>query len=623
MTAKGTISVWAKPSASQVNNFPTLIGGASTAQLEFGFQRLGGTMYYKSGTFFATTYTPDNKWHLFTLTSDGTNAYLYIDGVFKEQVTFNFSSVTSVTFGATNGTAFYTGVLDDVRVYNRMLSAQEVALLYALGTIQTGNTPATNSSFSIDQGGLNGGLVAYWPLDGNTTSWTTDTTKDVSGNNNAGTLVSMSTSTSPMAGKIGGALQFNGSSSYIAIPATPFGAYPTSGSTSSYVLSFSTWFKTASNGVILGQTGACTPPSTCTGFVPAIYVDTSGKVRATMFWHAATTDQIVSTGSYQDNKWHYLVDVYNNGTETLYIDNVAIGSQSFPEASYTPQPYDYFLGTGYATSWPSSPSATWAYFNGSLDDVRIYNRALSAREISDLYSVGQVNVAHSNTATNTGINSGLVGYWTFDGPSINWRTNVVSDMSGKGDAGTLVNMSTSSSPVAGKIGQAMKFNSGSAQEVSLGTAPAPLVFAYNQPFTIALWAKPSASVGSGTFDRLFSIAGSAGTFEYFIMANNNTFSFNVGKNGTGDISVSSAFALGQWYHIVGVYDGTNVTLYINGIKIGSSAYTFGALSSSGGAVTIGGAGGTNTVFNGTIDDVRVYNRVLSIQEVQELYTASR
>jgi len=185
-------------------------------------------------------------------------------------------------------------------------------------------------------------------------------------------------------------------------------------------------------------------------------------------------------------------------------------------------------------------------------------------------------------------------------------------------------MSTSTSGVVGKIGQALKFNSSTAQEVSVGTAPASLAFAYNHPFSISLWAKPSATVGAGTFDRLVTIAASSGRFEYFMMANNTTFSINVGKNAIGDNSVAGAtFTVGQWYHLVGVYDGSTLSLYSNGTKVGSTAYTFGAISSPDGIFSIGGAGATGNTFSGTLDDVRVYNRTLSAQEVQQLYSSGR
>jgi hypothetical protein len=181
-------------------------------------------------------------------------------------------------------------------------------------------------------------------------------------------------------------------------------------------------------------------------------------------------------------------------------------------------------------------------------------------------------------------------------------------------------MSTTTSVTPGKIGEALRFNSSTAQDVSIGTAPASLVFAYNQPFSISLWAKPAATVGSGIFDRLVTIAASSGNFEYFIMANNSSFSFNLGKNGTGDNSVTgSTFTVGKWYHLVGVYNGSTMNFYINGTSVGTAAYTFGALSSPNGLFSIGGAGSSSNTFNGSIDDVRVYNTALSAQQIAQLY----
>ena len=64
---------------------------------------------------------------------------------------------------------------------------------------------------------LSNGLVGYWPLDGSVTNWNTNTTADVSGNGNTGTLVSLATTSAPVAGKIGQALKFDGSTSYVSI----------------------------------------------------------------------------------------------------------------------------------------------------------------------------------------------------------------------------------------------------------------------------------------------------------------------------------------------------------------------------------------------------------------------
>src|SRR5271166_3575658 len=59
-------------------------------------------------------------------------------------------------------------------------------------------------------GSLSNGLVGYWTFDGAVTNWSTGQILDISGNNNTGSLIGMSTTTSPVAGKIAQALQFNG-----------------------------------------------------------------------------------------------------------------------------------------------------------------------------------------------------------------------------------------------------------------------------------------------------------------------------------------------------------------------------------------------------------------------------
>src|SRR3989344_8256238 len=71
------------------------------------------------------------------------------------------------------------------------------------------------------------------------------------------------------------------------------------------------------------------------------------------------------------------------------------------------------------------------FTNGFLDDVRIYNRALSATEISQLYKLGQDKIA----TTPIDKLNGLVGHWTFDGPDL---LQNVRDRSSQGKKGLLI-----------------------------------------------------------------------------------------------------------------------------------------------------------------------------------------
>lgn len=207
---------------------------------------------------------------------------------------------------------------------------------------------------------------------------------DTSGNGNNLTLVNGVTWVTGQIGPFAESL--NGSSQYAQLPSSIFGSYPTSGSTNTYDLSFSAWFKTTTAGVIFSQNDTTAPPSTPSGYVPAIYVDNSGAVRSSMFWHNDVSFQIVSPATtYADGNWHQVVDTYSSGVETLYIDGASVGSQTKAEFSYNPS-YNYLLGTSYNNGWSNLSLGGYQYFNGSLDDVRVYNRALSAGDVTQLFA---------------------------------------------------------------------------------------------------------------------------------------------------------------------------------------------------------------------------------------------
>jgi len=76
--------------------------------------------------------------------------------------------------------------------------------------------------------------------------------------------------------------------------------------------------------------------------------------------------------------------------------------------------------------------------------------------------------------------------------------------------------------------------------------------------------------------------------------------------------------LNQWYYVAFVYNGTNVDVYINGTLSQSTAWTGNVVPNSM-ALTIGYTNANNapvTYFNGTIDEVRIYNRALTVEEIR-------
>ncbi len=82
-----------------------------------------------------------NAWHLVTVTFDGTISTLYVDGVQKvsqSTPTFAYSTgAASAWLGGSNGVNSFSGTLDDVRFYNRVLSSEEITNLYNNTNITT------------------------------------------------------------------------------------------------------------------------------------------------------------------------------------------------------------------------------------------------------------------------------------------------------------------------------------------------------------------------------------------------------------------------------------------------------------------------------------------------------
>jgi len=262
-------------------------------------------------------------------------------------------------------------------------------------------------------------LTARYKLDDNAAN--TTVANDL-GSNNAAASTNTSNLSAP--GNAGGTgfLFTSASSQYVTLAASAFGSYPTGGSSNTYDLTFSVWFKASSRSTanpILGMDNNVAPSSSPSGYVPAIYIGVDHKIHVSMFWHNNTGNQIVTSSSYDDGNWHLVTDTYSSGVEKLYIDGSFVGSQTTSEVGYS-STYKYFLAAAYAsTAWPSTGpiGGSWLYFDGTMDDARIYGRALSSSDIAELYASGTsaspvAPVLSSIVATTTPTSAAIT--WTTD-----------------------------------------------------------------------------------------------------------------------------------------------------------------------------------------------------------------
>ncbi len=480
----------------------------------------------------------------------------------------------NTTISPTSGA--FNGLIDDVRIYNRALSPDEIKRLYRIGgTLKLGKPAGV---------GLTDGLVGHWTFDEDDMAGAL--AYDRSTSFATGTLTNGPVR---VAGRIGQALNFDGGDDYVDI------GTPASLSLSG-PMSVCAWI----NGKNLGGSNAIFSNEFGGGSQYTFETFTSGA-NLHFYWIGAGGLEEFFTGDIlTDNRWYHTCAVrISDSNVKIYLDAV--------EQSVTNSGASGIPASAADTAIGREGLLNAGYFRGSIDDVRIYNRALSADEIKRLYRIG--GTLKLGKPSNIGLTSGLVGHWTFDEDDM--AGVLAYDKSTSFATGTLTN-----GPVRkiGRIGQALNFD-GVDDRV-------PVVTDSIDTGTITLcgWINPRVT-SSATEKALMSNA------RFFFGASNVNSRLNLYSNSALDPPLQSAvdsIVANAWQHICAVRNsGTNgpASIYINGVLNASG--NSGTPVSGLGALNIGDDGFGDYFFNGLIDDVRVYNRALSPDEVRRLYNMGR
>ena len=255
--------------------------------------------------------------------------------------------------------------------------------------------------------------------------------------------------------------------------------------------------------------------------------------------------------------WKHLLFVVNSTSVSFYVDG----------SYYSTKP----LG-GTIPSEPSVPvligtrlqggAASGHDWNGSIDEVAIYSRALTGDEINAMYEAGRAKF----------IERGKLG----------------------------------------RFGYGMEFD-GDGDYVELTSYTN-----INNNITLSAWIKYTSCTGT---DGICYIVGD-GQYEF-------SGAFKLGIRGAGTLafvlngprrvtSLSSVYNDDKWHHVIGVYNGTNQILYIDGNFDNETSAT--GLIADSSDWSIGGFDGIYRPFNGTIDEVVILDRALTQEEIQAQLT---
>lgn len=556
---------------------------------------------------------PLNTWTHVGFVFDGTQSdnagrlKIYVNGV-SQSVTYSLTIPATTPSNANvleighyqTPYHYFPGTIDDLRMYNRALSADEVAKLYSM---------QGNNIFSKSEDQTN--LIAHYTFDGNRVDFSKNITLDDSHNNTLGTLVSMSAA-SQVDGVLGKALEFDGAADYVNLG--DLNSLSFGNGTSDNAFSIAIWVKrdsASASGTVIDKYYTTALEWVFGFFGTALYAwvydNSAGAYRGRI---VSGSNAWIPAG-----EWHQIVWVYDGGGLTsstkIYIDGIQRDSGDFSGGTYIAME-----NTAQTVSIGRISSGINAYFDGSIDDVRIYNKALSQAEIAEIYGIqapSYINVTAPSTT------EGLIRHYTFDGKDSNTSTGVFSDRKGVADANGV--SFTVNSVDTGVLGQAVKLD-GSADYLTVADAND---IDGTATFTYSLWIKP-ADENEFPYDVYKISSGSSA--DYVIGMDNNGAAFSMYNTApTGfTISTTGDYA-GKWNHLAATHNSSNgaMEFFVNGVSVGTDTFS-GTHRSGAGDLLIGACCtgfGEDYLMNASIDDIRIYDRVLSVEEINSLYNLGK
>ena len=591
---------------------------------------------------------------------------------------------------------------DGVRLTGNVIFSGDGYGLEFVSPTPISNTSGNSIYVNLSASGINGNkysfvdfnnsLIGFWRMDD-----VNGAVRDLSSYGNNGTLVS-----SPVFnrtnGYFGNGSLFDGLDDYINISdSVSIGTISSNGE-----MTFCLWVKPkTSNSTYstmvsaIGQwrtkIGATNVNERSWGLLEE-YMTTNGKYSLAISanggspYGVATTNDVIPL-----NQWTHVCGWYDNPTIKLYVNGVEQTITGTMAGIYdTPAPLT--IGTYLYTV--SDIRFSDIYFNGSVDEVVLFNRALAIEEIRAIYntsvyqyqhnftSVGNAsysfygysgnlsgdlvkisrtvttgvygnsddenssyenlsisfvsptpssdvsgNSIHVNTSTNGGerysfvnFDNDLIGWWRMD----NYSGNNIFDESSYGNNGLSNGVVINSSN--GYFGNGSYFNGSTNIEIASSSDLDSV--GISDKITLCSWININQH---GT--EYTGIVGRYNTYtnnsdRQFLLARNNgdnKYGFLLSSEGiTFDASVltNSELSTGQWYHLCGTSNGI-VKLYLNGVLQTQTATLSGGIKDSvNSSLFIGRFGRNNSFFNGKIDDVLLFDRDLSTNEIKALYNSS-
>jgi hypothetical protein len=277
------------------------------------------------------------------------------------------------------------------------------------------------------------------------------------------------------------------------------------------------------------------------------------------------------TGFYPNNgKWHHVAFSFQSGVADgveIYLDGNSVGTTSMNVLDHT---LDLAIGYGGALA-----ASQW--FNGEIDEVALWGRVLTSSDIQELYERG---ISKDSEGANDGE---IIGALSIIGRN--------------------------------EIGNALDFE-GSSNYLDLESSEDLDL----ETITISSWIylNGDGDTSSG-LNAIISKQKNANGYRLAYRNETELFEFSVWSSETNSVAYTDTVSQNQWYHVVGTFDGTYSKIFINGTEMTSGEPLNGGINYDPTNLLFGKYLTSNHYFNGTLDEVMIFNRALDILEIQAIY----
>jgi len=425
-------------------------------------------------------------------------------------------------------------------------------------------------------------------------------------------------------GKIKGSASFNGSSSYISVGV----GLGESGNRTRAVWIYINSMPAANDGDNIYYIGS----TSANEYYETVAVqETAGastyKIRWQERYDTSTTNTKDSTATLTTGVWYHIVVVQEGTSRKIYI-NGSLDSTHTNANSVNNTSYPAVIGS-------FREAASCCYYDGLLDQFRLYNTALNATQISDLYG----ETASTANTLNFPAGAGCKAAYQFDTnfstilsqddlSTVNFPSGTTGaalyqfENSANGDAGPNPTTATDLTYVDGAFGKAVNFNGSSSVWQSTNQ-----IIESQQDFTISFWVKMDAYNGSAQYLWTSYATGDVGISLAQVAPYDRYFSFHKYNNTQSPVFIGlsnpDVTILGKWYHLCGTFSTTTgMVFYVDGVSVGTDSTTWvpqdhGAYSDSIGCYGYTPSG-NRANFTGQIDQFRAYQQTLTAAQVLEL-----